>query len=127
MYYCCSVYVSVLMRVVLAAGYVPLSKTKIDFSSDLEKTEPGQKKKKKRVRHPVQTSVFLFYIVSNTLLDVYIGRSHLPLASGQCVTGVKYTDLPDHITAGETHTSIFPHSQRRNIFKFDTFIKFSVG
>lgn len=30
-------------------GYVPLSRTKIDFSSDLEKADPTQKKKKKRV------------------------------------------------------------------------------
>ncbi|CAI8045534.1 Palmitoyltransferase ZDHHC3, partial [Geodia barretti] len=34
-------------------GYVPLSKTKIDFSSDLEKTESGQKKKKKREPPPI--------------------------------------------------------------------------
>ena len=35
---------------VCVSGYVPLSNTKIDFSSDLEKTDPAQKKKKKRVR-----------------------------------------------------------------------------
>ena len=34
--------------VFLVAGYVPLSRTKIDFSSDLEKTDPNQKKKKKK-------------------------------------------------------------------------------
>ena len=41
-------------------------------------------------------------IRSNTVLVVDIVRSHLPLASGQFVTDVKYTDLPDHTTAGET-------------------------
>ena len=37
----------------LCTGYVPLSGTKIDFSSDLEKADPNQKKKKnkKRVGH----------------------------------------------------------------------------
>ena len=30
------------------SGYVPLSNTKIDFSSDLEKADPNQKKKKKK-------------------------------------------------------------------------------
>jgi hypothetical protein len=44
-------------------GYVPLSKTKIDFSSDLEKTEPGQKKKKKRVRHPPLYRPLFFYSI----------------------------------------------------------------
>ena len=29
-------------------GYVPLPTTKIDFSSDLEKADPNQKKKKKK-------------------------------------------------------------------------------
>ena len=44
--------------VLLVAGYVPLSRTKIDFSSDLEKTDPNQKKKKKKkVRNMYSRSV----------------------------------------------------------------------
>ena len=41
---------------VMCAGYVPLSKTKIDFSSDVEKPDPKQKKKRKRVSERDRTS-----------------------------------------------------------------------
>ena len=43
-----SVVISGVVVLLCAIGYVPLSRTKIDFSSDLEKTDPNQKKKKKK-------------------------------------------------------------------------------
>ena len=42
-------------------GYVPLPTTKIDFSSDLEKADPNQKKKKKRVTKIV---AFIIHMVA---------------------------------------------------------------
>ena len=46
---CINWIVIVLCLTIHNTGYVPLPTTKIDFSSDLEKADPNQKKKKKRV------------------------------------------------------------------------------
>ena len=43
---------------------------------------------------------YLYYCIYILSL---IGRSLLPLVSGQCATDVRSTDLPDHTTAGREY------------------------
>lgn len=62
-------------------GYVPLSKTKIDFSSDLEKADPNQKKKKKKKEPPP-----IFEWTVCTRCEIYRPpRSHHCRKCGRCV------------------------------------------
>lgn len=73
-------------------GYVPLPRTKIDFSSDLEKTD--SQKKKKKVPNISISKCFL--------LSALLCISSLPLMSGRYVLTVRPIGHPDHTTAGNS-------------------------